>query len=151
MIKSQIRRRVAARENRLDVLAQASALAERRRTASRDAFTVQDEQELNRLTDEIAAMNKPAPVDDDLQQSISRVLPVDREHAQHKRFEVGLGTDRAERTFTIESDAVPQFVYELGGRLVDAALRDSWTAHAETILKNRGVTLPGDWAKPKSS
>ncbi len=150
LIKAQIRRRLAAREQRLDVLAQASALAERRRTASRDAFTVQDEQEFKRLTDEIAAMDRPAPVDDDLQQTLSSVLPVERQHAQHKRFDVGLGTDRAERTFTIESDAVPQFVYELGGRRVDTALRDSWIAHAETILKNRGVTLPDDWAKPRA-
>jgi hypothetical protein len=146
-IKEKITERLEAREGRLDALARASDLA-RKRAATKDAFTVQDEAELQALTESIAAMNKPLPVDEDLQGTLSGLVPVDRSMLKHKRFDVSLGTERAERTFVIESDAVPQFVYELGGRLTDAGLRDAWTAHAESILSNRGVTLPAGWNKP---
>ncbi len=62
--------RARAREHRLDQLAQASALAERRRTAGKDAFTVQDEQALKELTDQIAAGRQAPPLDADLQETL---------------------------------------------------------------------------------
>lgn len=143
-IKELVLGRLRRRERRLDVQTQAAEL-ERRRKAGPSAFTVQDEEELQRLTDEIAAMDAPRHVDDALASVLADLAPVDTGDLEHERFDVVMGTDRPERTFVVEKDSIPQFVYELGARLTDGGLRNTWLDHAETILGNRGVSLPRGW------
>lgn len=147
-VKEGILRRFTSREARLDALVAASRLSEKKRKAGKDALTVQDEAELQAVTEEIAAMDAPVEVDQELQQALAGVVPVDREQLTHKSFTVGLGSESAERTFTVESDSVPSFFYDLNGRLSDDGLRDTWLAHAESILRNRGVKLPAGWSTP---
>lgn len=141
-------KRLTGREKRLDDLATASGL-ERKRVAEPDAFTVQNAQELAAATQRVVDAEKaPAPaVDPELKAALDGLVPADREGLAHKRYEVSVGERRVERTFVIESDAVPQFTYQLGGRLEDDALVKVWKQHALGILKNRRVQLPADWDK----
>lgn len=148
VVKSLITTRLEGRQARFELQADLSVLAERRR-ARRADFTVQDEAEYHRLSEVLAENQRPGSVDDALQETLSSLVPVDRDGLNHKRFDVALGEgggDRGERTFVVESNAVPQFVYPLGGLLPDAALRELWQQHAAGILKNLGVTLPRGWA-----
>jgi hypothetical protein len=144
-LKSALVRRIKQREERLDLLSRASDLALVRK-ASADAFTVQNEAELKALTKLISDADKST--DADLNTVLSELVPVSREGLKHRRFDVAIGATGPERTFVVESNAVPQFVYQVGGRLTDTGLRDAWVAHAEKIFKNRGVTVPKNWAKP---
>jgi hypothetical protein len=146
-IKSVLVNRIKQREERLDLLSRASDLA-RVRKADASAFTVQDEAELKALTKSIADGDKVT--DEELSAVLTDLVPVSRDGLKHRRFDVAIGASGPERTFVVESNAVPQFVYLLGGRLTDAGLRDAWVAHAEKIFKNRGVTVPKNWATPSS-
>lgn len=143
-IKAFVVGRMTRRERRMDVQTQVAEL-ERRRAAESDAFTVQDEDELQRLSDEIAAMDAPRGPDEALASVLSDLTPVETGGLEHQRYDVAVGTTTSERTFVIERDSIPQFVYELGGRLGDGGLRNTWLQHAETILGNRGVTLAHGW------
>ncbi len=136
--------RLAARESRLDDLASASALDRKRRTEP-DAFTVQDARELEEATQRLLDAEKAPDVDPELREALDGLVPADREALAHKRYEVSVGDRRVERTFVIESDAVPQFTYQLGARLSDEALVKVWKQHALEILKNRRVSLPVGW------
>jgi hypothetical protein len=120
---------------------------ERRRRSQGDGFTVQDEAEYERLTELVRARDLGA-ADSDLLGELQASIPVTRADLEHKRYEVAL-EDEAKgkpRTFLVEGDTIPQFVYPLGGRLTDSGLRDTWVSHAARILSARGVVLPNGWA-----
>ncbi len=141
-VKGLLATRFGARHDRLGRQADLALLAERRR-ARRADFTVQDEQEYQRLSALLTEGQRAGSVDEALQEALQRLVPVDREGLDHKRFDVALGTaGTGERSFVVESNAVPQFTYKLGGLLPDAALKDAWRQHARTILRNLGVSLP---------
>jgi len=145
-LQGVLSKRLTGREKRLDDLATASGL-ERKRVAEPDAFTVQDAQELEEATLRVVDAEKAPAVDPELKAALDGLVPADRGGLAHKRYEVSVGERRVERTFVIESDAVPQFTYQLGARLEDDALVKVWKQHALGILKNRRVQLPGDWDK----
>lgn len=146
-VKDLIVSRIGRRESKLDVQVELSDLARRRRAATKDAFTVQDEERYQTLSEELAGRNRVSTLDEALAATLEELVPVDRDELQHRRFDVSLGHGvNPERTFVIESNAVPQFVYEITTRLGDTALRNLWVAHAETIMANRGVALPAGWA-----
>ncbi|WP_172801515.1 hypothetical protein [Arthrobacter sp. OY3WO11] len=115
------------------------------KAAPRSVFTVQDETEYQALVMELTALEQAEESDANLTVALEAVSPVNREHLRTKRFEVGIGNERPERTFVLEGDAMPQFIYETGARLADVQLRNLWETHAAKILKNRGVRLPAGW------
>ncbi len=138
--------RINRRDRRLEVLKQSSQLGERRRAAEADGVTFQEESEYQEQLKVLRDLNRKDEYEPELAEVVSEVVPVDRESAEHKSFSVALGDERPRRTIAIEGTAIPQFKYELGGRLTDGGLRNTWTDHAESILKVRGVTLPRGWA-----
>lgn len=159
-IKTLITDRLARRDKRLDALARIAPVENRRKIvdeknsegghtvykqAPRSIFTVQDEAEYQALVTELVGLEREEDSDSDLRAALETVSPVNREHLRTKRFEVGIGNERPEKTFVLEGDAMPQFVYETGARLQDFQLRNLWEAHASKILRNRGVRLPADW------
>jgi hypothetical protein len=142
VVKELLATRFGARQERLRAQNDLALLAERRRARQAD-FTVQDEAEYQRLSEVLAAGARAGSVGEALQQALEGLVPVERSGLDHKRFDVAVAEDGAsERSFVVESNAVPQFVYPLGGLLADGDLRDSWRAHAATILGNLGVSLP---------
>lgn len=144
-VKSLIVDRQAEAERDLDTSVRHAELLRLRR-AGGNAFTVADAAELETTAAELEAFKAGKNIDDDLVTTLKEAVPVDTENLDHKRWEVGLGRqDQVERNFLIESDAVPQLVYVLGGRLTDTGLLDTWKRHAESLLLHRGVRLPRRW------
>ncbi|OAD97607.1 hypothetical protein A6A22_19500 [Arthrobacter sp. OY3WO11] len=159
-IKALITDRLSRRDKKLDALARIAPVENRRKivdeknsesghtvykAAPRSVFTVQDETEYQALVMELTALEQAEESDANLTVALEAVSPVNREHLRTKRFEVGIGNERPERTFVLEGDAMPQFIYETGARLADVQLRNLWETHAAKILKNRGVRLPAGW------
>jgi hypothetical protein len=159
-IKDLITARLFRRDMKLDALARIAPVESRRKIVDTDhsenghtvykkapksVFTVQDEAEYQALVMELNELEKAETSDDDLKGALENVSPVNREHLKTKRFEVGIGNERPEKTFVLEGDAMPQFVYETGARLGDRQLRNLWETHASGILRNRSVRLPADW------
>lgn len=139
--------RVQRRDERMEILKRSSGLGELRRQAEKDGVTFQDEGEYQAELERLRELKRTDSMEPDLAAIVSEVIPVDRgANTKHKKFEVALGDEHPKRMISIEGDAIPQFKYELGGRLTDAALRRLWVDHAESILTARGVSLPGGWA-----
>lgn len=141
-VKDLLTGRLGARGERLGAESRLAVLAERRRTRRGD-FTVQEENEYQRLSTLVDEGRRAGTVDQALQNALARLVPVDRDGLDHKRFDVALGEPgEGERNFVVESNSVPQFVYTLGGLLADAALQRTWRQHSTTILRNLGVRQP---------
>lgn len=138
--------RIRRRDERLDTIQRTSELGERRRRAIADGVAFGDNAEYQDLLGVLEQLNVAEDRDDSLFEVVDEVLPIDREQLTHQRFEVALGNRRPERNIIIEANSIPQFVYELGGRLSDGALRNTWIDHADSILRARGVELPSGWA-----
>lgn len=131
--------RLGGRTARLATQADLALLAERRRVRNSD-FTVQDEEEFQRLSTLLSDSQRPQTVDAALQRTLEALVPVNREGLDHKRYDVALESARGdERNFVLESNAIPQFVYPLGSLLPDVDLRTVWQTHANTIFNNLGV------------
>ncbi len=145
-LKALFSGRIHRRDERLDTMQRTSELGERRRQAKADGVTFQDEAEFQETLHKLQELNVAEDRDDSLFEVVDQVLAIDREQLDHQRFEVALGAELPQRTIVIEGDSIPQFVYELGGRLTDGALRNTWVDHAESILSARGVDLPARWA-----
>lgn len=138
--------RAERRERRLE---HESAIAdiENRRRAVGAGVTFMDEEEYQRELRTLDALSDPEQGERDLADFISEVVPVRRTGLKHEQYTVATrGPTGGERTFVIESSSIPQFVYELSGRLTDGGLRDTWATHAREILDALGVTLPPGWA-----
>lgn len=161
-IKDLIIRRINRRDEKLELLTQIAPLESRRRivdeksgptpsgrptykNAPRSAFSVEDEAQYKSLLKLISEKEQNETVDGALTEELESVSPIDRQSFRTKRFEVAVGEERPERTFVVESDAMPQFVYETGTRLSDSELLELWKAHGERVLRNRGVQLPAGW------
>ncbi|SDQ03752.1 hypothetical protein SAMN04489742_0165 [Arthrobacter crystallopoietes] len=159
-IKTLITDRLTRRDKKLEALARIAPVENRRKIVDADnsvnghtvykkapksVFTVQDEAEYQTLVMELNELEKAETSDKDLKAALETVSPVNREYLKTKRFEVGIGNERPEKTFVLEGDSMPQFVYETGARLGDLQLRNLWETHATRILRNRSVRLPSDW------
>lgn len=144
-LKNLIPRRQREREERLDQWARLAELRQLRVAASKDGVTFQNEAEYQDLAALVTA-SRGSLGDDELHETLTAAMPVTPQpELTHRRWDVTTGDRKPERTFVVESDTLPQFVYELGERLTDGDLRNTWLDHAEQILKNRGVTLPPGW------
>jgi hypothetical protein len=148
-LKNAFTARVRRRDDRLDAMSDVSRLAERRREAEADGVAFQDEEEYQAMVQLVRDLNvaESREHDEELIDLVDDVLEIDREDLEHQRFEVSLGNERPQRNIVVEANSIPQFVYELGGRLTDGALRNAWVDHAGSILKARGVDLPPGWAE----
>ena len=118
---------------------------ERMKDAPKSVFTVADAQELDALVAELERVKSGTGTAHDLRDQLEAALPVDRDGLESRRLEVGLGEERAEKTFVLETDSVPQLVYELQKRLLDIELQRTWEAHAERFLASLGVSVPAGW------
>jgi hypothetical protein len=140
--------RVGRRDERLEILKHSSQLGERRRQAEADGVAFQEEAEYQADLRQLRALNVADEYEPELGSLVSQVVPIDRDAAEHKGFSVDLGPERGpSRNIAIEGNRIPLFKYELAARLSDGALRNTWTAHAERIFNNRGVSLPATWAQ----
>jgi hypothetical protein len=148
-LKSAIVDRVKYRELRLDKLAALAPLKERQATP--DAFSVEDDAEVKKLTAELNGLRKAPTVSADFQSALQQAVPVSKINLRHRSYTVATGIDRPERTFSVEGDNLPQFVYQTQKRLGDGALRNTWLAHAESILAARNVSLLPGWSKGPST
>lgn len=141
-IMSKILDRVIAHHEKVRQIGELSELAEGKRAAKGvvgDGFSVQDEAEYQAMLD--ALKNDPtSAADARLTKDLKKYVPVNRKKTEHKSFSVVLGDDHAERTFAIERDAVPQFVYETGKRLDDTNLEALWRTRANSILQSLGMS-----------
>lgn len=145
-IKRTVLDRVLNREHRFDTMAALAPLKERE--AMKDGFSVEDAVEVKRLTEQLAELRQTPQVEGQLKAVLRRAIPVVKQkQLKHKSYEVATGVSRPERTFSVERDSLPVFVYETQERLTDSGLRKTWLAHAESILKARHVTLPNGWDK----
>lgn len=160
-IKEVIRNRLSRRDEKLKILQDIAPLEQKRRVvderktskqgkpvyknAPREFFTLQDEDQYQRLKAELDQLEKSAQLDDDLMAELESSSPVNREGLETSRFDVALGTNRPERTFVVERDSMPQFVYETQGRLDDDMLRNLWDTHATKIFKALDLRLTANW------
>lgn len=150
--KEMVIDRVTRRNDRAQLVTEsarleAKRLATEQREAANDAFTVEDKQRLELIAARLAELD--SHTDRSIADLINDLNPVENAAEQgleHSSYEVSVGTRRPERVFSVERDSMPQFVYETGRRLSDSELWAAWVSHAETILSNRGVSLPAGWA-----
>ena len=137
-------------ERRQRRLAQEVVVADeedKRRHAEGPGVTLMDDDEFQAELRKLDALSDPEQDELDLAELIAEAVPVGRQGLKHEQYTVATrGPTGGERTFVIESNAIPQFVYELGGRLTDGGLRQTWLAHAEEMLQALGVTLSPGWA-----
>jgi hypothetical protein len=136
----EARRRVLATVTKRD-----GSTVERMKDAPKSVFTVADAQELDALVAELERMKSGAGTDHNLRDELEAALPVERSGLESRRLEVSLGEERAEKTFVLETDSVPQLVYELQKRLLDIELQRTWEAHAERFLASLDVSVPDGW------
>lgn len=73
------------------------------------------------------------------------VTPAEPDAFRRERLEVTLDSENERRTVVIERAELPLFVYPLGERLGDQALRDVWTSEAERLGETHGVDVTGQW------
>lgn len=118
---------------------------ERMKNAPKSIFTVADANELDSLIAELDSIKSDNVTAGNVREELEAVLPVQRDGYESRRLEVGLGEERAEKTFVLEADSVPQLVYPLLKRLLDIELQRTWEAHAETFLAGLDVDVPVDW------
>ena len=145
-VMGAITSRVQRREVILDRMSAAANLEEKK-VAQKSAFSVADQTELTQQKKAIRDLQKSPELADDIRDQLRDAVPVHVDGSvHHKRFEVVTGQDRPERTFSVDRNSLPQFVYETSGILSDAALFAAWVAHAEGILRARGVRIPTGWA-----
>ncbi|KQY58902.1 hypothetical protein ASD11_04545 [Aeromicrobium sp. Root495] len=132
-----IERRAEKRVEKAQATSKYASLSERERRSKIDktvSFSVQDEAEIEALSDELSSLSK-AEKDQALTDLLSGIIGDQRDDAEHKSWHVAVGEDgRAERTFAVDREAVPQFVYETQGVLSDAQLKTAWDAHADKVL-----------------
>jgi hypothetical protein len=121
-----------------------SQTIEVRRKAPKSVFTVQDENEYQALVEELAKLNE-ADENPALRSTLQELVPIERDGLKSQRWEVALGEEKPERSFVVEGNSVPQFVYLTQGRLLDNLLRQTWEAHATRIFGVLGVSLADDW------
>ncbi|QKY80034.1 hypothetical protein SEA_DOGGS_33 [Gordonia phage Doggs] len=147
-VKEMIISRVQRRTNRVDLTVEAARIEERRHVAGKDAFTVEDDARLEAIREALDEIDSSSSREESLAEFLAQLSPVaPGGDLEHKSYDVAVGERRPERVFSVERESIPQFVYELAGRrLGDTELRRAWLSHAETILSNRGVTLPQGWA-----
>lgn len=132
--------RVDRREADFRMMARASRMLERRRAQGNvDAsFGIQDLEEYEALVAEVehGAMDASSKLEEALQD----VLPAIQESGlQRKRIDVSVGPeDRVKRTFSVERDTIPAFVFETAGILQDRALRETWEHHATELFRLLG-------------
>jgi hypothetical protein len=147
-VRDMIVERAQRRTNRVELTVEASRIEDKRHVAGEDAFTVEDARRLEAITKALANIDSSSSTEESLADFLGQLSPVTAENGlNHKSYDVAVGERRPERVFSVERDSIPQFVYELAGRrLGNTELRKAWLGHAETILSNRGVTLPQGWA-----
>lgn len=141
--------RVERRDDRMEAMRELSELVERRLAVSPDsAVAFIDDTEYQDALSVVQGLNEAEHDADDseLVEAVDEVIPIDREQYEHRRFEVTLGERRPQRNIVVESASIPQFVYELGGRLTDSALRQAWVDHAVRFYAMRHVDLPVGWS-----
>lgn len=132
-----VERRAAEREGSLRLARLLAPLLRAKRAAKEHhkvSFTAEDANELKELEEALDAA-RAGVADKDLASALGELIPVDRESVEHRRFDVAVGEERVERTFSVERDSIPQFVYETKPGLPDAVLKKAWAAHAERIFK----------------
>ncbi|MDA2893409.1 hypothetical protein PDG61_21015 [Mycolicibacterium sp. BiH015] len=150
-IRTMVLDRVTRKNDRAELITEAARLEAKRvatqqRAAGPDAFTIQDQEKLDAVAARLQELDTHA--DRSIAELIDSINPVGNPSDQglmHSSYEVSLGTRRPERVFSVERDSMPQFVYETSRRLSDSELWAAWVSHAETILENRGVSLPTGW------
>jgi len=115
-----------------------------RQSPQTEAALVDDERE---ITAQLRELEEAERGDVGVGAELAGLIPAEFEGFDHKRWEISFGEQRPERTFVLERDSMPQFLYELGGdRLPDTALRETWRAHAERIFRDFGDPLPRGWS-----
>lgn len=119
-------------------------LKTRRRKKSVNGFTIQDENDYKEAI-AVAESQKFDEVSKDLDQLLKSSIPIKRSSLTRRRVDVSFGEDRPTRTFVVDSDQVPQFVYETNGRLLDPLLYRAWEGHAAKLFEAFGVTLSSGW------
>ena len=145
-LRQMIVERVQRRNDKAELVTETARLTTKRQ-AEADAFTVEDKEELDAVTARLDDLNSHE--ERSFADLLADLNPVDNPTEQglvHSAYEVSVGTRRPERVFSVERESVPQLVYETGRRLSDTELWSYWVSHAETILNNRGVSLPAGWA-----
>jgi hypothetical protein len=159
-LKDRFFRRADRQTERLQALIRASEAADQadaiehariadqqiqRATSQRQAATVEEERE---ISEQLRALEDAERQDVGIGSELAGLIPAEFEGFDHKRWEISFGEVRPERTFVLERDSMPQFLYELGGdRLPDSALRQAWRAHAERIYRDFGDPLPRGWSE----
>ncbi|OKH72905.1 hypothetical protein EB72_19805 [Mycobacterium sp. SWH-M1] len=123
-----------------------SARLNAKHEAKGDAFSVEDATHLEAVTDALAQLDAHrSPSIAALIEQLNPIENASEQGLQHSNYDITVGDRRPERVFSVERDSMPQFVYELNGRLTDSELWAAWVSHAEAILANRGVSLPAGW------
>lgn len=79
--------------------------------------------------------------------NLRQLRPAQEDGYAHHRTELTIADgEGAKRKVVVERGELPQWVYELEGRLGDSALLDTWQGHAVALASDYASSLPDGWA-----
>lgn len=143
--------RAKRNEEYFDTLSAAADLSEEKARKGK-AFSVSDNEELAKQRAHLKTLRDSPELSEEITRQLRDAIPIEiGEKIEHKSYQVVTGEEKPERTFNVDRNTMPQFVYETQGIFPDNKLLDLWVAHAEIIFRSRGVSLPKGWATPEKT